>query len=398
MKSKLLIGLSIALSATVVLVLVCLVLASWWRPPQSDVSDRRTSPAAVPGNVIERSSLPNPPPAPKPVANPLRVRQNLQAGKTYVTHTKGTLHVRATDKDWGLEEVITINYVFEAKIDREIESNDGRTIVELRRFRDVRSLKLETKLEDVRIDLGSSNDSLLGNLALFAPKVAVVVKALDGTSVKPVLTALRPKGVDPETLLKENATKAFATVDRLSGKSVRLTYVDGKGVSSIESVDGDITGAERDFHFSSAILSDSLIFPNTDVTVGDTWPVEGSSFANFIDPSLLARISGEAKMKLVADRHIVQDKPCRHIKFDEGGRFKLDESDPKVGRIGHFDPQGSMYFSVDDKIIIQADLTGKAQLDKFSKDHLLFQARMRQTPELQIRYTCRIEDTRRRQP
>src|SRR5438445_7555442 len=96
----------------------------------------RTSPGGQP---------PPDPPARK-VGDPDRVRQVLRAGKTYKTHTKGTLRVRGEDKDWGLSTVVTINYAFEAIVDREIESNDGVTIVEIRHFRDVRSLKIDTRL------------------------------------------------------------------------------------------------------------------------------------------------------------------------------------------------------------------------------------------------------------
>src|SRR4051794_16399948 len=83
---------------------------------------------------------PPPEPAPCKVGDPDRVRQVLRPGKTYKTHTMGALHMRGEDKDWGLSTVVTINYAFEALVDRQIESNDGVTIVELRHFRDLRSL------------------------------------------------------------------------------------------------------------------------------------------------------------------------------------------------------------------------------------------------------------------
>jgi hypothetical protein len=307
---------------------------------------------------------------PKPVTNPDRVRQNLQAGKTYVTYSKGTLHVRATDKDWGVEGVVTINYAFEAQINRKIESNDGSTIVELRHFRDIRSVKTACQLEDVRIDLGPVGELLI-------PKV-------QGTSLKPVIAGLRWVGVSPENLVGlQDGMKAFQSVDRLSGKKVRLTFVDGKGVIKVEPIKGEMTAAERDFHFASSLLSDSLIIPDIDIKIGNRWSVDGSNFANLVDPSLLARTSGEITLERAPD-HIIQNKTCRHLTV-VSGRILFEDSDAKTGQIGYFEPHGSsLFFSPSDQVIIQARLQGRAKLEKFSKDHLLFETRMRRLPELDI--------------
>jgi hypothetical protein len=361
------------------------------------------SPAAVkPGEEAQRAQVPNPPPPPKPVANPDRIRQNLRPGKTYVTRVKGALNVRGTDKDWGVEQVVTINYAFEASIDREIESNDGTTVVELRHFRDVRSLKLESRLEDLRIDLGPAGDALLAGIGLFAPEAAptagAIIQALDGASLKAVLGGLRLSGISPEELAGLNkSAKAFAALDGLSGKKVRLTYVDGKGVVKLEPVKGDLTANERDFLLASVLVSDSLIVPDADIKIGNRWSVDGSNFGNMVDPGLLARTSGEVVLERERD-HIVQGKATRHIKVADG-RVLFDDSDPKVGKVGHFDPAGSsLYFSPEDQVIIQARLKGKAELTRFSRDHLLFEARMRRQPDLEIAYTCEVRDTLRVSP
>ena len=337
---------------------------------------------------------PNPP---KPVKDPDRVRQNLQPGKTYVTHTKGALFVRAEDKGWGLEEVVTVNYAFEAQIDREIESNDGTTIVELRHFGHVQSLKILTRLEDVRLDLGAAGDLLIAGLLWLRHPAALTaagtIAALDGQSSKPILNSLRWVGVSPEDLAGlDEHTKVFASVDRLSGKSVRLTYVDGKGVIDLKSVKGEMTPTEQEFHAASVLVSDSLILPNIDIEPGSRWIVDGSNFANFLDPSLLACTSGEVELERAEQHCIAQDKRCIHLQV-VSGRIDLNTSDEKKGRIGWFEPEGSMDFSPEDQVIVQAKLHGNAKLEEFSKDHLLFETRMRRMPEIEIAYTCRVQDT-----
>jgi hypothetical protein len=385
MKNRLVLGLSVAAGAVLVL-LVGFLAGSFWTATSTTPSAPTTTPPEPPrqpGESVTRSQLTNPPPPPKPVAVPERVRQNLQPGKTYVTHTKGTLHMRGEDKAWAIAGVHTINYAFEAQIDREIESNDGTTIVELRHFRDVRSLKFESRLDDVRIDLGP-----LGQLLL--PEAW---RGVDKLSLAPVLSGLRLVGVEPEKLagLDENSAQVFSGVDHLSGKSVRLTYKDGGGVQKVEPVKGEMTRAEKDFYFASAILSDSLIFPNVEVKIDNRWTVDGSNFTNLMDPGLLARTSGEIILERTKD-HIVGDKTCRHLQI-QGGRILFEDSDPRVGRIGHFTPEGSFDFFPGDQIIIKAYLKGKAKLDKFSKDHLLFETRSVREPELEVLYSCRVVPT-----
>jgi hypothetical protein len=379
MNNKLLLGLSIA-SGGVLLLLIGFLTVLILKPPPEPPGPPPPPipPVTLPGTVVERKEVANPPPPPKPVANPDRVRQNLQPGKTYVTHSKGTLNVRATDKDWGFEGVVTINYAFEAHIDRQIESNDGSTIVELRHFRNLRSVKIACKLEDIRIDLG--------------PVGSLLIPEIQGTSLKPVIAGLRWVGVQPEKLVGlEDGSKVFHKVDQLSGKKVRLTFVDGKGVTRLEPIEGKLTAAERDFHFASSLLSDSLIIPDVDIKINSLWSVDGENFANLVDPSLLAHTSGSITLKRDPD-HIIQNKTCRHLTV-VSGQILFEDSDPKMGQIGYFEPKGSLYFSPADQVIIQANMKGKAKLEKFSKDHLLFETRMRRLPEMELLYKCQVTDT-----
>jgi hypothetical protein len=344
-------------------------------------------------------SIPSPPePPPRKVGDPDRVRQVLRPGKTYVTHTKGTLHALGVDKDWGLSTAVTINYAFEAQVDREIKSNDGVTVVEVRHFRDVRSLKIDTRLEDLRIELGSAGDFLLAGLGALAvafpesgaPAAVGLVKALDGTSAKSVLTALRTVGVSPERLagLDAAAVKVFGQVDRLSGKAVRLTYRDGEGVIAVEPVRGEMTEAERDFHLASVLLSDAFIVPAGEVPVGRQWKVDGRNFANLIDPGLRARTEGEVMLQRTES---LQHGP-RQINV-VGGAIHLDASDHREGRLGRFVPEGSLYYAAEEPYVVGARLSGRAKMEKFSKDHLLFEAHFTHEPTLDLSYSCMMVDT-----
>src|SRR4051812_39392745 len=98
MKNQLVAGMVLGAGGVLIALVAFLVGLGW----QSGSPAKGDPPPIPPGGSADKDKVPNPPPAPKAVAAPDRVRQNLRPGKTYVTHTKGVLNVRATDKAWGL--------------------------------------------------------------------------------------------------------------------------------------------------------------------------------------------------------------------------------------------------------------------------------------------------------
>jgi len=332
-------------------------------------------------------------PKPHIVGKPDRIKQNLVPGKTYFAHSKGTMNVRGTDKDWGIEVRLTINYGFEAIIEREIVSNDGETIVENRHFKKISSIKIGSKLEGVRLSIGKDIDPYLDVIDTLYPEYGgafnITKKIIEGVSLDPIINNLKWIGIDKDKLLESsNKTKAFFKLDSLSGKTVKLTYKDGQGITAIVPIKGDMTPEERDFHLTSVLISDSLIFENPQVKIGTEWKVDGSNFGGMIDPSLKARVGGEIKLRREEDETF-GGKNCNLIKI-VSGRLELDGSSSDTGKIGYFDPTGTLYFSPDQQIFIKGKLKGKAKFEQFSKDHLLFEARMSFLPELDISYTCGI--------
>jgi hypothetical protein len=371
----------LAIASTLVLLIATLVCWQLFGNATLPVSD----------HSVAAESVPSIPPPPK-VNEPARVRESLKPGKTYVSNAKGTVAFRGTDKAWGIQYVITINYGFESQIERAIESNDGRTIVEVRHFRDIRSVKLEGALEDLRIDLGNEFDGFLLGLQVFNPKAAGVMQLLQGVDRKQVFNALRWIGVSPEKLVGlDEKLKAFAQVDRLTGKSVRLTYVDGAGVVNIENVTGTLTSKEEAFVRTSVLVADSLIFPNEKVKPGERWTVSGRTLGDMIDPGLRAKTGGEFIVQRAPDE-TVKGRNCAQLKI-VAGRIQFDDSNPGEGHVGHFDPEGKLDFSLEDKIVIYGKARGSAVFEQFSKNHLLFETRSSQNPVLDLVYTCVVIDT-----
>ena len=242
-------------------------------PPTSPPAE---GPIVAVGTASKPGDLPpgdRPAAPPKAVADKLRLRQNLKEGKTYETLIRGTVYSRGDDRAWGLKTIVWINYAFEARVDREIVSNDGEAIVEKRHFRDVRSLKLDVELEDVKLDVSGVRTPIMALATLVWPKAALVVRSFDGASLKPIMGLLRSLGLRPELLTGHDreAVRVFTQYDSLQGKSVEIEFRDGQGVTQVVPLVGAMTRSERFIHHHSVLASDSLIFPNPDVAEGGTW-------------------------------------------------------------------------------------------------------------------------------
>jgi hypothetical protein len=342
-------------------------------------------------DIVPADDRPKAPP--KAVGNKVRIRQNFKPGKTYETFTRGTIFTKGNDRAWGLKSLVSINYAFEARIDRQIVSNDGEAIVERRHFRDVKSVKIDVELEDLKLDVSGLGAPILALASYIWPDAPFAVRSFDGISLAPVLSLLRAFGVRPERFTGHDseAIKIFAQFDSLQGKSIEIEYRDGQGVTQVVPLVGAMTRSERFVHYHSVLVSDSLIFPNPEVAENEAWTVDGASFSNLIDPGLRAAVGGEVTMRRARDLDM-GGKSVAVLKA-EGGTLRLTSAERGRGEIGWFEPRGTMRFSPEDQIIVEASLTGKGQLDWVGPTHLLFKTEMRHAPEITAFYTCRVVDT-----
>jgi len=347
----------------------------------SGPSGAKATPVVAEGQTIRRSELPAPPESPKPVGDPDRIRQTLQAGKTYQVVIKAGLDARVEDKAWGIKEVVSLAYAAEMEVDRTVESNDGKRVVELRHFVTSRNVKLLCNVEGVTIDLGLPGVLLLGALETLQPGAGAVAVA-----AKPVAESLL--GLGAEAVARSRVTKAVAHVDTLSGKKVRITYVDGVGVEAIEPVGCSLTAEERDFAFGTAILSDCYILPDVTLAPGKTWQVDGAQLAGLLDPSLRGRPTGRVVIAREADSE-QGGKRSATLRV-KGGTMLINSSDESTRRIGSFTPEGTLRFSLADGYVDRATLTGRFVLESVSTDHILFETSFRSRPTLQIDYACTI--------
>jgi len=267
------------------------------------------------------------------------------------------------------------------EVDRSIESNDGRRVVELRHFVTCRSVKLLCDVEGVAIEMGRPGQLVLGVLESIRPGTRAVVELAE-----PVAEGLIARGSRPAARAK--ATRAVAHVDTLSGKRVRITYVDGVGVEAIAPVGCTLSAEERDFIFGTAILSDCYILPDTGAKVGESWPVDGRQLAGLLDPSLRGRASGRVVVAREADAGGGED---RHATLAiREGTIAIDSSDATTRRIGSFTPEGRLRYSLAGGYVDRAELAGRFDLEEVSTDHLLFETSFKSRPTLRVDSTCTI--------
>jgi hypothetical protein len=334
----------------------------------------------VEGGESRRSVQAVPPKPPRPIDDPDRIRETLRPGRTYSIVVKAAIDARAEDKPWWRREVIHLAYVAEMQVDRTIESNDGKRIVELRHFVAARNAKLLCDVEEAAIDLGAPGALVLGALSYLKPEAGMVLAV-----TKPIADSVLRYASQEKARVE--AARTFARVDSLSGKKVRIVSVDGVGVESMEPVDCSLNADEEAFLKQTAVLSDCSIW-DLKKKPGERWKVDGAQLSGLIDPSLRGITEGEIGLVRNAD-----DGPADHrvalLRIEEG-TLTIDRSDQSRRRIGRFSPEGSLRFSQTNKIVESARLTGRFEVDEVSADHILFETRFQSRPTLKIDDSCTV--------
>jgi hypothetical protein len=383
-------------TGAVALVLVGFLVGSWKSGGPTTVASK--PPEEETKEPVKRSDLPGLPPPPPPVKDEVRVREELAQGATYQVNTRMAFSMRGTDTDWAIATAtITVNYWADAEILRKIERNDGKTIVEERTFKKIKSGKLETNLVDVRIELGTTGDFLLGGVLFLQPEalpfVAGVKNFVQGPALRKVLgaTGLAQTVID-HVMSGDEGVKVITKVSEMEGKVVRLTYRnDRDGEILIEPVRGGLTNEQRRYLASSVLLADSLIFPDVEVRRGENWQVNAMYFIGLIDPSLMTRPEGTLTLQRGSEEKAVPGVKGRCVPIVVvDGEMSFRESNSTSDRVGNFRPtSGEMFYSPEDHIIVEGHMKGRGKLNIRAEHHLLFETRSEREPDLDIHYTCR---------
>lgn len=331
------------------------------------------------------------------------VLQNVRRqGKTYISSAAGNLNGQAVKKDWGFAATATFNYTWGMESTSYIEKNDGLTIVEVRSFDKVVE---NVAVSDVGVgmDIPDEVGTFLDVMVSFMnPSAAGWVSVLNKRSVTVpewALDLLRnvnclPPNFDPKVLL--GRMKMFTQEEGkylLEGKKVRITFKDGQGIIRIEPIDGTaLTPREMDVIKRSNFVMDHYLMPEREVAVGESWTVPGNVFGGMVDPRLSGKLTGEVKVSRKADFPMENNEIARRLGL-EGGEVGFVSTVGNMSQTGRLhNISGSSLIPNSHNVVTEAEMTGYADYDEVSTDHLLFEARMTVTPKFRVRYTCEVKD------
>ena len=340
-----------------------------------------------------------------PVNNP-QVLQNMRAeGKTYASHIAGTVTGVAYKKDWGITGTANFKYVYGFNSTGKILKNDGMTIEEERTFTDVVEQVMVSKVEigfdlpAVQLGLAISGLSWLVQCPVDPATVTAPIQALNEVKVsldESQLNALAkyfPNSMDFDKVKKD--LQLFTHRDgglMLNGKTVKITFEDGEGVTRIDPVDCALTQDEINAIIRSNFIMDHYLMPDRKVAVGDKWKVNANVFSGLLDSRIKGRVEGSVAVQRAADVPMPNGDVNYKLKLTDGNVTfkKTDNGNAITGRINSVN--GTAIMPESSGVVTEATLKGHAEYSELSTDHLLFEASMTIQPSFEVKYECEVQD------
>jgi len=270
--------------------------------------------------------------------------------------------------------------VFEIEFDRAIEQNDGHRVVEVRRFQRFQLLKVLART-DLSLELGSTEDSLLdvfdehnGIGTNVVVPVRLAAEAILAGEVSPVVD-------DP-------ASRARLRCELASHTTVRITYVDGVGVESIEAVGGRIPVGQLNRLFRTPILADCYIAAHVDAERGRRWSVDAGQLTDLLSTPLGGLTEGRISLRLGGDPRS-PGSPTALVRLRDSVIDAYSSHSPGHRLASCGLERASFLVDLDTARIQTAKLNGLLFFEATSQDDFLFDEVFPVNPELTVCYSCR---------
>ena len=340
------------------------------------------------GSEVSRSEFwamaPQTPAANAPlVGDPERIKALLPAGSTYDVLVKGGFVAQRKGNACGGRPRPHMAYAFEMSYRRVIESNNGHRIVERRSFGAVRMAKILSEADGMSLQFGPPDGLVFDGIQFPGPGVGIVAAL-----VRPVAEAML--GLGAEMVVSGDASLALLEEDPLSGKSVRLAYVDSVGIESVEALGSPLTGAQLLSFFSQPVLSSDLL-PGQNARDRLCTTLDTIRLIPFSDPSRRPR----ADSKVLLDSFAACDgnlRGCRilQIPFEtHDEETSLPLASDQICAIAT--PMGVVHYDPEGTFVTQATLYWRLTDLEVSLDRLLFEGGFREfqsVPTLTVHYHC----------
>ena len=202
-----------------------------------------------------------------------------------------------------------------------------------------------------------------------------------------------PQDLDPEKIKGEMVMFAKLKNGRiLEGKTVRIVFRDGQGITSITPIGCSLSEQEVDVIKRTNYVMDHYLFPDQEIAIGSSWDVDGDVFAGFLDPRLQGKVDGKVTVRRVADFTDAAGEISRRLRLVNGHISFSDNSRAGKALTGQLNSVRGIC-SIPDRygVITTASLSGMMDYRNVSTDHLLFAAEMTVTPRFEIIYECSVE-------
>jgi hypothetical protein len=340
---------------------------------------RPDGPEARAGEVVSREKAGGGPIKTPAVNDPERVKSMLPEGSTYAILVKGG-YQGAIEGASPAGKPRSLAYAFELETTRTIESNDGRRIVEVRRFGSRKMVKLVTDAETAALDLGPAGMPILGSI----PDVA----ADEGSVELPAEVVAEAILAGDRAVAVGGATSsAFVRADSLSGKQVRITYVDGAGVESVVPIRCSLTGPELKGLVQTPVLADCYLLPDDGVRGRRPWRVDEGELLAVVDPAVPAVFRG--KLELESEPLLAGQKESgrQAVTRLEDGEIDYVSTVASYGRVGIYMPMGEFRSSADGNRVQTASLEGLCRVTGVSQNYFLFDEILVNAPTLRVSYS-----------
>ena len=331
---------------------------------------------------------------PQPEYTPINEPQKLQMlrkkGKTYESSVVGKLSGTATASNWGIKGQANFVYTYSVQSTGKIVENNGIKVIEERTFGKV-SEHLFYSEGMIKFDLPSA--------FVWAAEFALL-PFVDPLSATVVSETLQEGKLDIKWLkmfgLDDLATSVLVTerLDAgklLQGKKVRIEFTDGQGITNITPIDCKLTQDERDTINRTNFVMDHYIMPDREVRVNESWTVDASVFAGLLDPRMKGRVRGNVTIDRKDDLPL-EDKVARRLRLTDGTIDFVSNSTEEYVNGSVKQVRGNCQIPSDVEVVTEANITGIAEYNSVSKDHLLFKATMSTRPRFEVEYECRVKD------
>ena len=363
--------------------------------PGADLTDTKSGPIEV-----------DPDPGRYPAINDTRKIQNVRRPQhVYETEVVGQVAGDASNKDWGMKGEVKFRLTYRFKSVGEVLSNDGRTIVESRRF----EYKEVLIIDSIRagLELSESQAWVIGGVVGVIGEIVAGGSTFGGQIVaaKEFINTANGKmyEIPPEVLKAAAAASRLTGISSLDleknlkavlpkpefgildGKTVRLTFEDGKGITRIEPVNCSISSQEELVITRANNLSDHYIFPDRTRAPGQAWEVPADNLGSLVDPRLRGSIVNSSVRLKRTDDTLEKGDLVVNVSIDGTQRIMISKTGEGREVTGEMTVEEARFKRPEaEGVVTEAHATGTVEYRDRTTDHLLFGAEIRGRPTFEV--------------